>query len=266
MDDFLSGPQNFTLFVDSKDRFNLSQPHEGQFSITLPKPIELTPGTWEVCLKSLIITPSLNPLLSGIDNQIKIFSKNDDLQTKEDVVNIDVSNTDKLEPDLLDLVTIFNDSIPDQFKKKVVLQIKDETTKLKLDNVQIKYNDSPFTKVMGFVPEVVYPYAVEKNQWFQHRLLLVFTMTEICRVITDFTAPIPYGSNFLPIVGVGIVPISISPININFPRDVYYPVIKTYISKLSIGILNCDDKPFPCVDYSNPIILQFHFRQRSQFS
>jgi len=76
MDDFATGPGEFSLYIDSSDVYNLNQSCDGNISFTLMKSIDLTAGTWEATLKQMIVTPKICALnVISSKNQICINDK-----------------------------------------------------------------------------------------------------------------------------------------------------------------------------------------------
>lgn len=103
MDDFLTGPYNFSLYIDSSDISSLRTPHEGMISIMLAKPLEFTSGTWEVCLKQLIFQPKVT--IKGIVGESNIFIKRVDTGQ---IYSFSLKTTDENEFSLIDLINHFN--------------------------------------------------------------------------------------------------------------------------------------------------------------
>lgn len=85
------------------------------------------------------------------------------------------------------------------------------------------------------------------------------------RVLTDFTAPVSYGSTYLPIIGMGVLKHDKSGeiLSCDFSNDTYIPVIKSYISKLNISIIDCNGILFPFHSLTSLIVLKLHFRLKT---
>lgn len=266
MDDFQTGPHSFTFFVDSSDIFNLSQPHTGELNVYLPKPIELTSGQWEVCLKRMFFSPLINPLNEKIENCLFIYYHESDTIFKGETLEVDASAVNPIEPKLNDYVEIFNNAIPEKIKSRVNLSVINGKLHLYADMAQVKFKDFSLARILGFQHEVMYPFNIESKKTVVAPFFSsIRNGYDICKVVTDFTAPIAYGSSFQPIIGVSVVPDSVLPVDILFPCETYAPVIKSCISKIYIRIQNLDGEPFLFSDLRCPIILQFHFRRRSSY-
>lgn len=82
--------------------------------------------------------------------------------------------------------------------------------------------------------------------------------------MTDFTAPVYYGSSLFPIVEIGVIKYEEinSPISYEFQNETYVPVIKSYITKLEVNIVDENNQPFHFDNALSPIILKFYFRLR----
>lgn len=263
MDDFQSGPHSFTIFVDSKDIFNLSRPQESQLNIFLPKPLELSPGTWEVCLKRMILTPTLNPLHDIRENSLFVYYKHED-NFKGQTLSFDTSHLNVISPSISEYVKVFNNCLPETVQTRMKLSVDADRLKLYADNVQIKFKDFDIAQLLGFNAGTMYPPEIAPKQIVMAPFPIgVRNGYHICKVTTDFTAPLVYGSSFFPIIGLGIIPKSDIPTEIVFTSDMYVPVIKSTISKISISILDSENKLFPFTDFRYPIILQINFRCRN---
>lgn len=265
MDDFHTGPHSFTLFLESKDIFNFPQSHSGHLNIFLPKPIDLTPGTWEVCLKRMILTPCVVPRIGFQESSLFVYYKNNETYQGETVF-YDTSNLNAASAKVNDYINVFNASIPEIVRNRVKLSNKNDRLELYADNVQVKFKDKNVAKLLGFTEGLMYPPRIGSNKTF----LAPFNADtrngyHICKIVTDFTAPIAYGSSFFSIVAICVLPDSKIPIDVVFPGDMYVQVIKNFISKISISILDFEDKPFPFADCQYPIILQLNFRRQNNF-
>lgn len=264
MDDFLTGPHSFDLYIDSYDSSNFKKPYESAFSIILNKPLEFVSGNWEVCLKQIIFAPNIH-LISPIEGQITVMQRENGKKHRFKLNLSDLNLKSQSH-----CVEAFNLSIPIDFKDKILMTTDDNYSKLILKNVHIQFESNKLANIFGFRGNQFYPNLNITNasssnaEVLSHVSFNVNNGYQIFKVLTDFTAPVNYGSTFLPIIGIGILKANNSNAeSYNFYNGTYVPIIKSYISKLSITIADWTGQPLPLHEALCPIILKLNFRLKT---
>jgi len=262
MDDFQAGPLDFTIYIDTLSRTTLTQAHETVFSCSLSKALELYQGQWEVCLKQILCSHFICPLLNDRDDKHVEIKKGDTIYDIK--FEIPVTFDDKLS--ISGYIENFNKSLPTELKDHVHLKFVNGYSQLKIENCQITFKSRYLANLFGFQTDYTYPFlpskeAIEIKSEFPARLKNGY---DIFKILTDFTAPLIYGDSSLSVLSVGIVPETTCPCPVQLKlSEGYVPVIKSFISTISMKIVDIYNNQVPFIDYKNPIIMKLHFRPRN---
>jgi len=263
MDDFHAGPLDFTIYIDTLSRTTLTQAHETVFSCSLSKALELYQGQWEVCLKQMLCSPLICPLFIDRDDKHLEIKKGDTIYDIK--FEIPVAFDDKLS--IIGYIDNFNKSLPTELKDNVYLKFDNGYSLLKIkDDCQITFKSRYLANLFGFQTNYVYPFSPSKEQveiksefpaWLRNGY-------DIFKVLTDFTAPLIYGDSSLSVLSVGIFPETTCPCPVQLKlSEGYVPVMKSFISTISVKIVDIYNNQVPFIDYKNPIIMKLHFRPRN---
>jgi hypothetical protein len=254
MDDFTSGPRDFTVTMDTNDPRVPTQQHETDFTAFLSKPLEFS-GEWEVALTQLIFKPEIDQIHPNFST-VEIKENSNSLITG---FNLNAYRTDRLKT-TSDLIEEFNASIPVKFKDKIFLSVNEDKLSLKSEDFKISFPEH-LGRLYGFYSGAWMPFADRHTMDAPYKPN--FTgHTEICRVFSDIIVPQIYGSTELPILRNFVLPKDSDQLfHLRIKDPSYLPLMRTYISFINIKIVDVNNQQLLLSDRRYPIILTLHFRK-----